>query len=292
MSEERHEQPEEERREPELVIRRILVALDTSAHSLAALEAAARLAASLHAELVGLFVEDVNLLRLAALPFAREVRWSSSTRRSLDEARMERELRLMASQARRALALAAEEAETEWTFHVVRGAVAEEVLRAAMEADLISLGRASRPLSRRVRLGSTAQAAAIQTGCSVLLARKGADVDLPVMVTYDGSSSAPRVLAAAVQMAQASDSNLIVLVLADDADDAPLIAEEASELLGDRVAHADYRFLPTNGDESLPEMLTQERCSLIVLGGENEMLQGEYLYNLLDQIDCPVLLVR
>lgn len=292
MSEERQEQPEEERRERELVFRRILVALDTSGHSLAALEAAARLAAAMHAELVGLFVEDVNLLRLAALPFAREVRWSSSARHSLDEARMERELRLMASQARRALAMAAEEAETEWTFHVVRGAVSEEVLRAAMEADLLSLGRASRPLSRRVRLGSTAQAAAIRARRSVLLARKGADFDLPVMVAYDGSSMAPRVLAAAVKMAQASDSNLIVLILADGADEAPQIAQEASELLGDSVAHADYRFLPTNGEERLPEMLAQEQCSLIVLGGENDLLKGNRLYNLLDELDCPVLLVR
>lgn len=292
MSEERPEQPEEEKRDREIVIQRILVALDASAHSLAALEAAARLAAVMHAELVGLFVEDVNLLRLAALPFTRELRWSSSTRRSLDEERMERELRLIASQARRALALAAEEAETEWKFRVVRGVVAEEILSAAMEVDLLSLGRASRPLSRRVRLGSTAQAAAIRGGRSVLLARKGADFDLPVMVTYDGSAVAPRVLASAVQMAQASDSNLIVLIVADDADEAPQIAEEANELLGDQVAHADYRFLPTNGPESLPEVLRQERCSLIVLGGENDLLQGDRLYKLLDELDCPVLLVR
>lgn len=290
MSEGKQEQPAEEKRE--LVIRRILVALDTSAHSLAALEAAARLAETMHAELIGLFVEDVNLLRLAALPFAREVRWPSSTRRSLDEARMERELRLMASQARRALALAAEEAETEWTFHVVRGAVADEVLRAALEADLLSLGRASRPLSRRVRLGSTAQAAAIRGGRSVLLARKGADPDLPIVVTYDGSAVSPQVLAAAVQMAQTDESNLIVLILADDADDAPQLAEEASDLLGDRVAHAEYRFLPTNGEESLTAMLMQEHCSLIVLGGENELLEGQRLHKLLDQLDCPVLLVR
>lgn len=292
MSEEKQEQSVEERREGELVIRSILVALDTSAHSLAALEAAARLAAAMHAELVGLFVEDVNLLRLAALPFAREVRWPSSTRRSLDEARMERELRLMASQARRALALAAEEAETEWQFRVVRGAVADEVLRAALEVDLLTLGRASRPLSRRVRLGSTAQAAAVRGGRSVLLARKGADPDQPVVVTYDGSAVSPRVLSAAVQMAQTGESNLIVLILADNADDAPQLAEDASALLGDGVAHAEYRFLPTNGEESLTEMLLQEHCSLIVLGGENEILRGERLHKLLDQLDCPVLLVR
>jgi nucleotide-binding universal stress UspA family protein len=44
-------------------IRRILVALDASPHSFAALEAAAHLAAHLEAELFGLYVEDENLLR-------------------------------------------------------------------------------------------------------------------------------------------------------------------------------------------------------------------------------------
>ncbi|MBK7177644.1 MAG: universal stress protein [Chloroflexi bacterium] len=56
-------------------IQRILVALDASPHSLAALEAAIDLAERLDAELQGLFVEDINLLRLAQLPFARELRY-------------------------------------------------------------------------------------------------------------------------------------------------------------------------------------------------------------------------
>ncbi|MGD9028912.1 MAG: universal stress protein, partial [Anaerolineae bacterium] len=57
----------------ELTIRRILIALDASSHSIAALRAAARLASSLEAELHGLFVEDINLLRAAGLPMAREL---------------------------------------------------------------------------------------------------------------------------------------------------------------------------------------------------------------------------
>src|SRR3989304_3336351 len=51
--------------------KRIVVALDTGSLSRAAIETAARLAIGLRAELEALFVEDVNLRRLAALPFAR-----------------------------------------------------------------------------------------------------------------------------------------------------------------------------------------------------------------------------
>ncbi|RMF77434.1 MAG: universal stress protein, partial [Nitrospirae bacterium] len=81
--------------------RRIVVAVDASADSLAAVRAAARLAEALSAELHGLFVEDANLVRLARLPFAREVRLSAAPRR-LEAAALERELRALAAQARQA----------------------------------------------------------------------------------------------------------------------------------------------------------------------------------------------
>ncbi|HSM56356.1 MAG TPA: universal stress protein [Candidatus Sulfomarinibacteraceae bacterium] len=279
-------------REPEIVIRRILVALDTSTHSLAALEAAARLAVAMEAELVGLFVEDINLLRLAALPFAREICWPSTAGRQLDERKMERDLRLRASQARRALALTAEKVEVQWTFRVVRGAVTDEVLSAAADADLISLGRASRSLTARVRLGSTARAAAVKGERSVLLAREGADLEQPLVVTYDGSSSAGRALAAAARLAQPNDTNLIVLIMADDPDEAPRLAEEASDWLERRVVHAEYRYLPPDDGSNLIEALYRERCGLLVLGGELQLLKGDMLGRILDELDCPILLVR
>ena len=58
---------------PVSLVRRILVAVDASHHSIAALEAAVELATRFQAELLGLYVEDINLLRLAQLPFGREV---------------------------------------------------------------------------------------------------------------------------------------------------------------------------------------------------------------------------
>ena len=74
-------------------VRRLLVALDASGHSLAALEAAARLAAHLEVELAGIFVEDENLLRLAKLGTARVVDRLSARVRTLGAGEIERELR-------------------------------------------------------------------------------------------------------------------------------------------------------------------------------------------------------
>jgi nucleotide-binding universal stress UspA family protein len=85
------------------VARRILVGIDASNASLDALEAAASLAARLGSELAGLFVEDEDLLRLAALPFGDIVRSPSGERERLDRASVEATLRAVASHAREVL---------------------------------------------------------------------------------------------------------------------------------------------------------------------------------------------
>ena len=65
----------------------------------------ARLMAEVQAELVGLFIEDAELLRFAALPFAEEVGLAGRPR-AVDAAVMERALRAQAAALRDALAAA------------------------------------------------------------------------------------------------------------------------------------------------------------------------------------------
>ena len=127
--------PSSNMRNDEVSFRRILVALDASNHSLAALEAAVELAATMKAELEGLYVEDVKLLRVASSPATREVRYPFVSAAQLDSEYMERQLRAQASQARRALMAACEKQKVKWSFRVVRGEVAHEVVAAAPQID-------------------------------------------------------------------------------------------------------------------------------------------------------------
>lgn len=280
------------------IIRRILVALDASTDSVAALKTAARMAASLQAELVGLFVEDINLLRLAGLPFASEVQRVTGTGRVLDEAGMERDLQLQASQARRALANAAADAEATWTFRVVRGMVTTEILAAALEADLLTLGRASRPPIRRRQLGSTARAAVSQAPGSVLLGHPGMDLEQPVLATFDGTPAAAQALVAAANMARSGHSDLVVLltnhVPGRDSPSARELAEQCEAILSDKGFSApdDYEYLPHGDQDSLVRAAQARHCGLLVLGGSSPLLQGERLQHLLDELYCPVMLVR
>lgn len=120
-----------------MTVRRIVVGLDTGPRTRAALEAAAHLAASMQAELVGLFVEDVELLHFAGLPFAREVGYPSASLRPLDVAAMERALRAAAEEVRRTLATVAAHGPLSWSFRTARGAVPDALRAAAAEGGIV-----------------------------------------------------------------------------------------------------------------------------------------------------------
>ena len=128
-------------------VRRITV-LQEPAQATQALEAVARAAAALEAELTGLFVEDVELLHFAALPFAREI--GAFSVQALDVPTMERRLRYQAEEARRALAAAVEGKPLRWSFRIERGSLPAQVRSALADADLVVLlgGRGGR-LPRR-----------------------------------------------------------------------------------------------------------------------------------------------
>jgi hypothetical protein len=113
--------------------RRLVVALEAGIAD-PELEAAVALASSLDAELLGLFVEDLDLLRFAALPFAHEIGFGSAARRRLDPASLERDLRAHAAEAERRLAGAAARERVPSAFRVARGVAHAELLAAAAES--------------------------------------------------------------------------------------------------------------------------------------------------------------
>lgn len=127
--------------EREHEIEQILVALDPSAHSLAALEAAVRMASRLEAELLGLFVEDANVRRLADLSFVQEVGLFTASCRRIEIRELSRQLQVQAGTMRRRFSIVTRGLGTRCTFREIRGRVVSEVLGAASEVDVVILGK-------------------------------------------------------------------------------------------------------------------------------------------------------
>ena len=134
--------------------RRIVVTLDT-AGSAATIGTAIELARGFAADLLGLFVEDAQLLRLAALAMADEVGFPSKIRRSLDPDAMARALRAQAQRIRHDLGARLAGEPVRWTFEVVRGHAASALTKLAAERDIVVMP-AQRDLTGGLRMRAPA----------------------------------------------------------------------------------------------------------------------------------------
>ncbi len=260
-------EPEPAETEPaataETVLRRILVALDASSYSHATLAAAATLATRLHAEIQGLFVEDINVLRLAELPFAREIRFGQADARQVEGEALRRKLRARAAVLRHELEEIATDNQLSSTFRVVHGAVAEEVLTAARDFDLLALGRRGHSLTQSARLGSTARAALARAVSAVLLVQPEVAAG-PALALYDGSAAGARALALAAEISGEANE-LRVLVWGPDEETAFARRQLAAHLLASTSAHVQYQHLAGGEAQRMAAWVNKQAGSLLIL---------------------------
>jgi len=276
----------------EFVVRRILVALDASTQSLAALETAVALAVEMGAELEGLFVEDINLVRVAALPVARRIFYPSGTEEPLDTARMEHELKVQARRAQRSLALMAERSGIRWSFRVVRGKVSVEILAAASGSDLLTVGGSGWSLARKMQLGSTARNAAINAPKALLLVKQPLAANRPVMVVFDGSPPAEQALQAATRLVRDFRSRLTVFLVADSSRNTQALERQVGHLLKAKGVQARFRPVHTTDALHLADAVESEAGGLLVLARHYERLSEKAIQHLVRLVSNPVLLVR
>jgi nucleotide-binding universal stress UspA family protein len=274
-------------------IRRILAALDASASSLSALQTAVDLAARFDAELQGLFVEDINLLRLAQLPFAREISFFSPHSRRIVPEEMELQLRAQASRIPDVLAKTADRLGVTWEFRIVRGDVGSEVLSAGAGADLVVMGKIGRSLPGMQRSGSTVRTLLLnRTGMTMILQTRVQLIRTPVIAMYDESESADKTLDIAVQLAKLHDAPLVIFIIAKNAEKAETSELRASEQLHDQDVQVRFRKFIEPTLTSLAESIRNETKGPVIIPCLDDWFEGEKLCGLVDEIANPVLLIR
>lgn len=220
---------------PERPIRRIVVALDASSYSLAALRAAAEIAALLDIDLEGLFVEDINLLYLCGFPFSQEFGSYTGRSRRLDNAEVERQLRALAGIIQQSMDQVATQTPIRWTFQVRRGSVVNELLAASQGADLLSLGRSGQ--GRRSTLGSTASAMVQKSQRPLLILGREGTLAYPLTAVYTGSATSQRALRWLATLNRDHERSVRVLLVVRPDMPRPIEAleAEARNLLSDLI---------------------------------------------------------
>ena len=274
-------------------LRKILVPLDESEHSRAALEAAAQLAAALGSEISGLYVEDADLLEFCRYPFAREIGIYRSRRLNRDE--MERDFRTQAERLRQMMALTAAHARVSWNFSVRRGRVISEILEQTASADLTVIGRLGRSLLQS-STGSTVRRLVEQGTGMVLILGHGLRLVSPVLTVYTGSELSARALGAAVDLALAVGGKTEILIPAETESAYQKLRDQvlsaAAETPGAEGLHLRFRRIRTNTADGLVAVMQTEYRSPLVLPADALGSDPQVILDLINRVHNPILLVR
>lgn len=100
----------------------VLLTIDTGNISEASIELAVAIAVSKQSRLHGLFIESQDLLRVASLPFTREISFTSAEERPIDFNQMQRSLQATASLFKNSLKQAAQASKIPWSFDYISSA--------------------------------------------------------------------------------------------------------------------------------------------------------------------------
>ena len=274
-------------------IKRILVALDASPSSRAALRAAMELAVRFGAELSGLFVEDQNLLRLSSYAFVQEIGLYTATSRRIEEKEIEREVRVQSRRVQRIFTLTTERAHLSSSFRIVRGVVLSEVLNAAKDADVLVLGKLGWSLLRHDRLGSTVRGLLPERSGLTLIMEPNTCLGAPMAVVYDGTSVGDRALLTTLSINDHLDESpaLIVLLISPDPAQSHELKKQASRILSNQKRMARYRVLTRTNALQIASILQEEVCGTLVLPVRSAAFQNEALEVLMENVNLPMLLV-
>lgn len=278
---------------PSAPFRRIVVALDASRHSEAALEAAARLCTVFDAELVGVFVEDRNVLRAAELPFTLDVGRLSRSSVELSGYAVRRMFRVQEQKARRAFDWAVRQHRLRNEFQVASGDVADQVINSAEAADLITLGQSGSVAASRQKLGTVTRRILAQSTGPVLVLRRGLRLDLPIMLLYDcEAEDRDDALRIAADLARVHrESPLVVLLAGSTTSECEAMRDDlAARLSG--FGPVQFERIHRDVPELVLEHAHRRRAGILVIPADGH--GGDYtpVRRLVAQSDVPIMVVR
>lgn len=273
-------------------INRILVALDASAVNRSILQAATTLAVNLDAKLNALFIEDINLFRLAELPFAREIVYGADTGRGMNVADMERSVQMQVKRLRQLVETIAQQSRLSIAFDVERGDIASAICNASKQADLLIIGKNSQLLKQSLKVGTIAKTLLSSTHCNLMLLQHGAIIERPVVVIFDGSEASQTAVSLASRLARQDHNVLIVLFPAVNDYRYQLLYKQLMKKLNNVALLIHPVRLSGNTVAQILQVIKQCHGRVLLLETGCSFLTADQTREIVTQVDIPVILLR
>lgn len=255
---------------------RIIVALNACRRDLGALEIAATLATRRGCELQAVFVEEMNLLNIAELPFIKEIDRLSGTEREFDQTRIARAHRARLSEIQQALDRLIERRQIRASLKIVRGHFVPTVLSFVGEVDVLVLSRRGETQSGGPVAGKSGPGGG-----------RGSTSDRPIWAIVDGSEESLAALWVAADIAATEPCALYVALPANQE---ALAAELRARLTANPAASPPVVRVNTVEPFDAPALLRsirQSGCRMLIV----KRADGELLENVAEAAECPVILV-
>lgn len=287
------------------MIRSILVAIDESKSSKAALNASVALARVCGAKLKGLYVE--NIMRLlewqpvelmgAAVGISSSV---PSSRPTIEQVNVEKQFLEEEKNLKKVFEDTCKKFALSGQFIVKRGRVEETIIEESRKVDFVVLGRRGKTYPENAtEPGPTTEELLRQSTRPILVVPEDVAVNNRILIAYDGGQNAQRALFVGAGMAELLNFEIRVVSVADDIDAAQKSLDEAREFLSAYKVKASYitGFGYSKPWAAIMEQAKNFDAGVIVLGafGEKRLLElifGSTTRNVLTQTKCPVLLCR
>ncbi len=251
----------------EAKVLQILLALDAASQNQDAMQSAIVLASQLQAELIGLLVEDIDLLRSSQLPFSSEVIAASGEERSLTSNHIEKSLRAWSKQMQAILTREAQKANIKVSFRSVKGRRIETLLSETSEYNLLIISHARQHLITPITRSDV------------------------VYLLFDGSSEAHHGVAIISEMALQGLKNIVLIDSCESG--VEYGARKAAEWLTRHNVHVFIQKLQHEFAQTLPPLLKKYPAAFLLVPAHFPFNhQAEILQSLQKQLNCPVVMVR
>jgi hypothetical protein len=264
---------------------RVVVWLDPNAPQEASLQALAALGAA--SEVLGLFVEDMDLLELSRLSVAREITYEGSTARQLEQDRTEQLFRLHGTRMRNLFEAAARKLSARHSFRVARGILRTELLKAAAEYDTLVLAHSRRQFGARLTIRTQLGELLTSGPRTLVIVQERWQTGQHVAVLYDASPASEIALRTAAAIARSAGVGLSVWLPEERGSE---LQAQATEVLG---GAPDYSFRAVaDSDDALIRAANSDHASVLVLPATDPAATRERVTTLLDRANCSVIVTR
>ncbi len=273
-----------------LCVKRILVPLDHSNHSIAALKAAVKLAQHYDAEIKGIFVEDINLLNLAEMPFHQEVGEYTAMIRKISSEGLSRGIFVQSRWVIQSFRRLINHTDLDGDIVVLRGDVSEIIDGESQKCDLVVIGKSGKNFLGRSRLGSTAKRMIQYHRIPLLLVEENNQLGSPTILLFDNSPAGKIGLETASDLLEPHETILILL----NKDD-PTGYSEAKAYLKQWTANHHINIsiegFRTRTIRRFIQMIDRLKKGLLILPQHAEPLNQAIVDVCLELVSLPVLLI-